>query len=393
VRLELATVPIVDHHCHALLRPGALPPAVFQQFFTESLDPTVRARDVPATVFFRRALRELAGFFGCAPSLEAVRAARAAAGEALAGRMLKDAHVAVLLIDLGYQVGEMWPLANLGARLPCRVRPILRLETLAQDLMLRHGRFDAMVDAFVAAVEGARAAGHVALKSIIAYRTGLAVGDPRRAEAVRAFGPLRAQARREGRLRLAAKPLTDYLLRLALDVAARQALPVQFHTGFGDSDVDLLQANPLLLRPLLEDRRLAAVPFVLLHAGYPYVRELSYLASLYPNVHVDLGLAIPHVASDLPTIVREALSLAPTSRVLFSSDASGLPELFWLAARWGRQALGTVLEELVRDRALGPEEAVGIAADILGRNAARLYGVEPAVTLSADAGGQASSVP
>jgi uncharacterized protein len=375
VPLDLAAVPVLDHHCHALLRPGALAPAAFQQFFTESIDPTVRTRDVPATVFFRRALRELAGFLGCAPSVDAVLGARAAAGDGLVGRMLRDANIAVLLVDLGYQVGEMATLEELRARLPCRIHPILRLETLAQELIQRHARFDAVVDAFVAAVEGARAAGHVGLKSIIAYRTGLAAGNPSRAEAARAFGPLRAKARREGRIRLAAKPVTDYLLRVALEVAARQALPVQLHTGFGDSDVDLLQSNPLLLRPLLEDRRFAAVPFVLLHAAYPYVRELSYLASLYPNVHLDLGLAIPHVASDLPAVVRQALSLAPTSRVLFSSDASGLPEIYWLAAHWGRQALGTVLEELVRDGALGGDEALEVARDILGRNAARLYGV------------------
>jgi hypothetical protein len=380
VPLDLAAVPILDHHCHALLRPGPLAPAVFQQFFTESLDPTVRARDVPTTVFFRWALRELAGFLGCAPTVDAVLEARAAAAGGLAGRMLRDANIAVLLVDLGYQVGEMSTLGELRTRLPCRIHSILRLETLAQDLILRHERFDAVVDAFVASVEGARAAGHVGLKSIIAYRTGLAVGTPRRADAARAFGPLRARARREGRIRLAAKPVTDYLLRAALDVAARQALPVQLHTGFGDSDVDLLQSNPLLLRPLLEDRRFASVPFVLLHGAYPYVRELSYLAALYPNVHVDLGLAIPHVASDLPGVVRQALSLAPTSRVLFSSDASGVPDLYWLAARWGRRALGTVLEELVRDGALGGDEALEVAEDILGRNAARLYGVafEPA---------------
>ena len=119
----------------------------------------------------------------------------------------------------------------------------------------------------------------------------------------------------------------------------------------------------------------ASVPFVLLHAAYPYVRELSYLAAVYPNVHLDLGLAIPHVASDLPGVVRQALTLAPTTRVLFSSDASGLPELYWLAARWGRRALGTMLEELVRGNALGADEASEVAADILGRNAARLYGV------------------
>ena len=105
--LDLGTIPILDHHCHTLLRPGALTPATFQQFFTESLDPTVRARDVPATVFFRWALRELAGYLGCAPTVDAVLAARTAAGDGLAGRMLRDAKVPVLLVDLGYQVGEM----------------------------------------------------------------------------------------------------------------------------------------------------------------------------------------------------------------------------------------------------------------------------------------------
>ena len=72
---DLGTLPVLDHHCHSLLRPGPLAPAEFQPFFTESLDPTVRARDVPTTVFFRWAIRELAGYFGCAPSIDAVLAA------------------------------------------------------------------------------------------------------------------------------------------------------------------------------------------------------------------------------------------------------------------------------------------------------------------------------
>ena len=110
--LDLATLPVLDHHCHSLLRPGPLTPAEFQQFFTESLDPMVRARDVPSTVFFRWAIRELAGHLGCAPSVDAVLAAHAAAGDTLAGGMLRAANVAGLLVDLGYQVGEMWTLGS-----------------------------------------------------------------------------------------------------------------------------------------------------------------------------------------------------------------------------------------------------------------------------------------
>ena len=55
-----------------------------------------------------------------------------------------------------------------------------------------------MVDAFDAAVAGARAAGYVALKSIIAYRTGLAVRETARAEAASAFAGVKEQARRDG---------------------------------------------------------------------------------------------------------------------------------------------------------------------------------------------------
>lgn len=251
--------------------------------------------------------------------------------------------------------------------------PLLRLETFAQALILRHETFDAVVDELVAAVEGARAAGYVGLKSIIAYRTGLAVRATTRAEAAGAFGPVKEQARRDGRLRLATKALTDYLLLRALEIADRQALPVQFHTGFGDADVNLLDANPLHLRALIEAYR--QVPFVLLHASYPYVRELGYLAAIYANVYADFGLANPHLAAEIPSMLRQLLGLTPASKVLYSSDASQIPELFWLAARWGRWGLAVVLDELVALGALTTDEALASARQILGANAARVYGV------------------
>jgi hypothetical protein len=336
----------------------------------------MHARHVPETVFFRWAIKELATALDCAPIADAVLAAREkTAADALAARLFGDANVAALLVDCGYQTDTTWSHAELAARLPCRVLPLLRLETFAQEVILRHDTFDAVVDGFVAGVEGARAAGHVGLKSIIAYRTGLAVRPTTRAEAADAFGPVKEQARRDGRLRLAVKPLNDYLLLRALESAERQALPVQFHTGFGDSDVDLLGASPLHLRPLLERDAYRHVTFVLLHASYPYVRELGYLASIYPHVYADFGLANPHLAADIPGVLRPLLGLAPTSKILYSSDASQIPELFWLAARWGRWGLGVVLDELIALGALTADEAMATARQILGGNAARLYGV------------------
>src|SRR5262249_41829295 len=249
--LDLSAVPILDQHCHALLRDGAIGDAgAYARFFTESGDPRMHAGHAQRTIFYRWAIRELATCLDCATTADAVLDARARVPpDALARRLLSEANVAVLLVDHGYRSDETVAPSEMAARLPCRVLPILRLETLAQELIVRYETFDAMLDAYVAVVEKARADGFVGLKSIIAYRTGLAVQQTSRAEAAAAFGPVKELARRDGRVRLASKPINDYVLLRALDVAERQAMPVQIHTGFGDSDLDLREANPLHLRP------------------------------------------------------------------------------------------------------------------------------------------------
>ena len=66
-------------------------------------------------------------------------------------------------------------------------------------------------------VEGARRAGHVGLKSIIAYRTGLDIRQTSQADAAQAFRQVKERARRAGTIRLADKPLNDYLVLRALD--------------------------------------------------------------------------------------------------------------------------------------------------------------------------------
>lgn len=375
--LDLSAIPILDHHCHALLRrQEAFTTVEFQRFFTESADPIMHADHVPHTIFFRWATKELAIFHGCEPTPAAVLTARNACDPvALAQRMFHEANIERLLLDYGFGGSETYGYRELREVLPCPIEPILRLETLAQELIMQQSTFAGMVDAFVATVENARATGHVALKSIAAYRTGLKIQPAARTEAAAHFTALRTQAEQGNTIRLAHKPLNDYLLLLALEIAEQQALPVQFHTGFGDNDLDMLLANPFHMRYLFECGQFTNVPFVLLHAAYPYVRELGYLAAIYPNVWIDMGLAIPHISSEIPAIWRQVLGLTPTSKVLFSTDAYSIPEIFWLAAKWGRQGLASVLTELIDLGALTADEAMLAATQILHDNAAQLYGL------------------
>jgi predicted TIM-barrel fold metal-dependent hydrolase len=241
---------------------------------------------------------------------------------------------------------------------------------------MQHSTFTQMLDAFVAGVEGARDSGHVGLKSIIAYRTGLDIEWVTRDDAARTFGLVKDQAHQAGSIRLAHKPLNDFLVLTALEIANRQEMPIQFHTGFGDTDVDLIKANPLYLRPVLQSDRFRKVPFVLLHAAYPYVRELGYLAAMYPNVYMDISLSIPFITTEIPRMIAEAFGLTPLTKILYSSDAFSIPEIFWIANKWGRAALEKVLGEVVDAGALTEAQARRAGKQILNGNSRRVYGLE-----------------
>lgn len=58
---------------------------------------------------------------------------------------------------------------------------------------------------------------------------------------------------------------------------------------------------------------------------------------------------------------------------MYSSDAHSIPELYYLETKWGRQSLGEVLEQAIRDSDLTAQEADAIATAILRDNARSLY--------------------
>ena len=122
--LDLSGLPILDQHCHPLLRDGVtLGVTDYQRFFSESGEAEMHRRHAPTTIFFRWALKELAAFLGCAPTVESVLATRAAVGhEALAQRMFRAAGLGMLLVDHGYQTGDSLSHAELTAQLPARSR-------------------------------------------------------------------------------------------------------------------------------------------------------------------------------------------------------------------------------------------------------------------------------
>lgn len=374
--MDLSAIPLFDHHCHALRRPGGTPldGAAFRRHFSETADPAMDAH-LPFSLFYRRGLRDLAALIGCAGSEEAVLAARAGQPpEAYARRLFEAAGITVLLVDTGFHSAESYDLDEMRSFLPgIAIHEVLRLESLAERLIGETCDFDGFEETYRAALENARSEGIAAFKSIAAYRGGLEVRPRSRAEAAAEFPPLRERARREGGLRLVERPLLEYLLRVALEAAAAQEMPVQFHTGFGDDDLDLRAANPLHLRSLLQDRTLRGAPVVLLHA-WPFAREAGYLAGIYGHVYADLSLTVAFTAHGGVAAIRAALEQAPVSKLLLATDAFGVPERFYLSARYARESLAGALEGLRAEGWLTGDEAEQAACRILHDNAAALYG-------------------
>jgi hypothetical protein len=373
--LDLASIPIVDNHCHSLLREQPADDAAFRIHLTESYFPEIARDDVPHSLFYQWTIRELAVLLDCDPTAEAVHAARRARGlEWLTREIVARGNFKTWLIDTGYGGETTFGLDALRALAPVRIEEIVRLEPLIERLLLESSSFDDLLDAYRVALDDLRGRGIVGMKSVIAYRTGLQVEPVDRVTAAAAFAPVHDAARRDGRLRLESKPLLDYLIVIAVEESARQGVPIQFHTGLGDPDLDLTRVAPAALRLIFSERYRAA-PIVLLHTGYPYVRSLAYLAAMFPNVYADMGEAILFAAGEATEITRELLGLAPASKILFSTDASLVPELYWVGARLGRRALGRVLDEHIADGAIDNGIAIDWAERILWRNSERVYGL------------------
>ena len=377
--IALDDVAVIDNHCHAVAADQAVDVPAWRQFFSESSDPSMRSHDVAQTAFYQRLIRAMSEHFGVADAEEPVLAARSALSAAeLISSMFGDASIGGVVVDTGFPPPETaMPADEFRAVSQTSYVALLRLEVMFQQLVAEIGSYDDLVTAVRSALSDVRGAGYAGFKSVAGYRTGLGIERWPDEDARAAFASARAEAERAGSVRLGYKPLLDTLLHLAFEAAAAQELPVQFHVGYGDTDVDLRRASPLELRSVLEEQAYRSMPVVLLHGCWPYVREGAYLASVYAHAYLDVSYAIPYVSrGERMAMTRAALAVAPFTKLMYSSDGGGVPELHWIGAHEGRRALAAGLGELVADGDLDAGQARRAGETILRDNAWQLYGFE-----------------
>lgn len=367
----LALPALVDHHCHSVVA-AALPDDVLAGLLTESDRPPAPGTtpfDSALGLAVRRWCPPALGLPAHAPAADYLARRRELGAVEATGRLLSAAALDTCLIDTGLTAAAgrpLLPLTEFATAAGARVHEVIRLETVAEAVPATAGDWpEAVRDALAGA-----AAGAVAVKSVIAYRRGLAVPPerPTRAAVVAAAGAWQ----RAGRGRLTDPVLLHHLLWTAVDVCAGLGLPIQLHTGFGDPDLTLHLADPALLTPFVRAAEPSGVPLVLLHC-YPYHRQAAFLAQAFPTVYADLGLTASYTGPRAAAVLGEMLELAPFGKLLFSTDAYGLPELYLVGAAQFRYAMGELLGQWRAAGACSAADAERLARMVAADNARRLY--------------------
>ncbi|WP_405748007.1 amidohydrolase family protein [Streptomyces sp. NBC_01525] len=361
--------PLVDHHCHGVIRhhPEA---DEFAGYLTESDRPPAPGTsylDTQAGFAVRRWCPPALGLPPhCPPADYLARRAELGPDEARR-RLLTAAGIGAYLVDTGLP-GPLTGPAETAASGDGTGHEVVRLETLAERAAQQAADAEEFTDALARSVRDA-AAHAVAFKTVAAYRHGLALqARPPGPDAVHAAA--RAWLAGPGPARL-----TDpVLLRHLLELAVATGLPLQIHTGFGDPDLRLHHADPSLLTDFVRATADTGTPLVLLHC-YPYHRQAAYLAAVYPHVYADVGLTLGHTGAHAAAVLAEFLELTPFGKLLFSTDAYGLPELYTVGSAVFRTALRTVLDGWTHTGAWSYEDAARIAALIAAGNARRVYGL------------------
>lgn len=376
---DLSEIAIVDNHCHPVEREQAHRDVVaWRRYFTESEDAGPENHLVTESAYYQRLLRAMAEYYDVEVDESSVLAVRAALSTPeLVQRLFAEASISGVVVDLGYPSPEMsFSRDEFVGATNTDYGGLLRLELLFQQRLSELTTLNDVQEKIRDDLTDLRASGYVGLKSIAGYRTGLAIERWSTEDVASSFADAQREVRATGSVRLGHKPLLDSLLHVALAQATLDELPVQFHVGYGDHDVDLRTASPLLLRSLMEDPAYAALPIVLLHGCWPYFREGAFLASIYPRVFLDVSYGIPFLgALELRSITQAVLGTAPFGKIMYSSDGARVPEIFWLSAFDGRRILSSVLGEMVGEGDLGASNVLNVAEQILATNAQRLYGL------------------
>lgn len=364
-------MPLLDHHCHGVTTDD-LDRETFESLITESdwAAPNGTTHfDSQVGFAIRRYCAPLLDLPPFATPEEYLERRRQLGGVEVSERLLRATGISDYFIEIGHRGDEILDPSEMAAAGAARAFEVIRLERLAEELVIDGCDAAGFRDAYAGRLDE-RLRTAVGVKSIAAYRTGLDFAPERPADAdVDEALIIWLRGIASGApVRLDDPTIIRHLLWTAVD----RGCAIQFHIGYGDADVDLHRCNPLLLTEFLRLSRDTGARVFLLHC-YPFHREAGYLAQVFPHVYFDVGLAINYTGSRSDEVIAETLELAPFHKILFSSDAFGAAELYYLGTLLFRRGLERALDTFAGRDDWPAAERQRVTELIAWRNARRAY--------------------
>jgi predicted TIM-barrel fold metal-dependent hydrolase len=369
----LSVLPLIDHHCHGIV-PTDLDQAAFEMFINEGFERPAGGTshfDTPIGLSVRRWCPPVLGLEPFASAANYLARRNELGAAEVNRRFMTACGIGTFLIDTGYRTDDILDVEEVAAAAGAPAREIMRIESVEERIAAGGVEPSGYAGAVEQALEEAAGFGAVGFKSVVAYRGGFGINPlpPSPEEVERAAA---SWLSRPGPPRASDPVLLRQGLWAAAGVARDHGMPIQFHVGFGDPDLTLHQTDPTLLTDLLKAWMALPVNVTLLHC-YPYQREAGYLASMFPNVYFDVGAMLHYLGPRAGTALAEALELAPFTKQLFSSDAFGVAELYFVSSMRFREALASILGKWVDRGECSTSDAEQIAAQIAHENAERIY--------------------
>lgn len=387
--LDFNQCPVVDNHCHVLEpEKKTIEPIWFAREFYHGMADIPIAGVVKTKLWgatddlkfhfphmgvVLMAVCQLASFFRCEPTLEAVTAERnrqtASVGlDGYAKRLYADAGIVCSIMDSNLPIKD--PILDLTPGPKLR---LLQMDPLLRDLIPSCASYPELLRSFQDAVEKSiRGDGFVGIKSHLGELVGFGAPQVEADEAARIYP---AAAAGDGE---AFKKLYMAIWLATMLQAQELGFPIHIHTGItgGLWNGAVADCDPFLLTPILRQPRYLKTRLILLHAGYPWMQHAGMMAHTFPHVWVDLGWTTPWASQRIVEVYREVISLAPLSKIIIGSGGHGSPEVSWLAAKTAKIALGKVLSDSVGLGLMAEADAGRTGRMILHDNAARLYALK-----------------
>ena len=377
---DAVQIPLIDHHCHGV-SPAELDFAGFQALFSESYRPPA-----PGTTEFQKPLGLAIRRF-CAPLLdlepsckaEDYVARRQALGAAEVNRrFLRASGLDALLVDTGHRSSAILDVAGMAESAARPAHEVVRIESVAEEVARDSAGASTFPKAFADRL-AERAAGAVGLKTIVAYRCTFKIDQtaPSQSEVVAAADRWFRQAMQTGKWRIEDPTIIRHGLWLGAELCRGLKLPMQVHVGFGDPDITMHACDPTHFTDFIAAMEDWEVPIALLH-NYPFQREAAWLSEVFQNVYYDVGVILNYAAPMSSDILGEALEMGKFSKLLYSSDAFGLSELYYLGALLFRRGLMKVLNRWLKEDFCSLQDAEELIRLVSVENARRIYPLDNA---------------